>query len=91
MGATITGPTEADKNLGIKTYVDGLLMEFVQIDTSVAGTHTVDYVVINNSGTATSTREVVVNLLEGSVVVELVESTATTTDTTATTTETTTP
>ena len=63
LGAVITGPTDSDKNLGIHLFVDGVLSEFIQIDTSIAGTHTIDYVVTNLDGTATSTRNVVVNSL----------------------------
>ncbi|KKR82073.1 MAG: hypothetical protein UU27_C0003G0024, partial [Parcubacteria group bacterium GW2011_GWD1_40_9] len=96
MGAIITGPTETDKNLGINTFVDGMLMGLVQIDTSIAGTHIVDYVVINDTGTATSTREVVVGSPEILTETEVLSSvgdimnttdtidTASTTDTTAT-------
>jgi hypothetical protein len=42
--ATITGP-QADLNLGIATYVNGSLMNPVQIDTSTAATDTIAYVV----------------------------------------------
>ncbi|KKW27320.1 MAG: hypothetical protein UY70_C0016G0004 [Candidatus Kaiserbacteria bacterium GW2011_GWB1_52_6] len=56
LGATITGPV-ADLNLGIHTFVDGVSMEPVQIDTSAAATHMIDYVATNSIGlTATSTR-----------------------------------
>ena len=60
LGATITGPTEADKNLGIHAFVNGIAMDVVLIDASTAGTHTIDYVATNASGTSTSTRTVIV-------------------------------
>ena len=61
LGALITGPTDADKNLGIHTFVNGVAMEPVQIDTSTAGTHTIDYAATNSFGAATSTRTVIVD------------------------------
>jgi hypothetical protein len=61
LGATITGPT-ADLNLGIHTFVDGIATDPVGIDTTSPGTHTIDYVVTDQSGlTSTSTRTVVVS------------------------------
>ena len=55
LGATITGPT-ADLNLGTHLYIDGIATDAVQLDTSVAGTHLIDYVVSDSSGlTSTST------------------------------------
>jgi Chaperone of endosialidase/LVIVD repeat len=58
LGATITGP-QADLNLGIATFVNGVAMSPVQIDTSQAATDTIDYV--DQSGlTSTSTRTVIV-------------------------------
>jgi hypothetical protein len=60
LGATITGP-QADLNLGFTTYVNGTVMNPVQIDTATAATDTIDYVVTDASGlTATSTRTVIV-------------------------------
>ena len=60
LGATITGP-QADLNLGIQTYVNGMLMNPVQIDTSTTATDTIDYVVTDSSGnTSTSTRTVII-------------------------------
>ena len=60
LGATITGP-QADLNLGIRTYVNGMLMNPVQIDTSTTATDTIDYVVTDSSGnTSTSTRTVII-------------------------------
>lgn len=49
LGATITGPA-ADLNLDIHTFVDGISMEPVWIDTSVAATDTIDYVVSDQNG-----------------------------------------
>jgi hypothetical protein len=60
LGATITGP-QADLNLGIETYIDGIAMTPVQIDTSMAATDTIDYVATDQNGlSSTSTRTVVV-------------------------------
>ena len=39
LGATITGPA-ADLNLGIKTFVNGLFVSNIQLDTSAAATDT---------------------------------------------------
>jgi len=58
LGAVITGPTAEDRNLGLHTFVDGVLMNVPFIDTSAAGTHTISYVATNAAGTATSTRTV---------------------------------
>jgi trimeric autotransporter adhesin len=64
LGATITGPQQ-DLNLGITTYVNGTEMSPVQIDTSVAATDTIDYVVTDQNGlTSTSTRTVIVEPAE---------------------------
>ena len=60
LGATITGP-QADLNLGIKTFLNGVLASNIVIDTSAAATDTIDYVVTDAPGlTSTSTRTVVV-------------------------------
>ena len=64
LGATITGP-QADLNLGIRTYVNGMLMNPVQIDTSTTATDTIDYVVTDSSGnTSTSTRTVIIQAIQ---------------------------
>jgi hypothetical protein len=60
LGATIAGP-QADLNLSITTYVDGIEMSPVKIDTTQAATDTVDYVATDQSGlTSTSTRTVII-------------------------------
>ena len=60
LGATITGP-QADLNLGITTYVNGVEMTPVQIDTTQAATDTIDYVATDTWGnTSTSTRTVII-------------------------------
>ena len=60
LGATITGP-QADLNLGIQTFINGIEVSPVQIDTSQAATDTIDYVVTDQNGlVATSTRTVIV-------------------------------
>jgi hypothetical protein len=58
LGTTIIGP-QADLNLGITTYVNGVETSPVQIDTSAAATDTIDYVATDQNGlTSTSTRTV---------------------------------
>lgn len=60
LGATVTGPQQ-DLNLGITTYVNGVPTSPVQIETSIAATDTIDYVVTDQNGLAsTSTRTVIV-------------------------------
>ena len=60
IGATIIGP-QADLNLGITTYINGVETNPVQIDTSAAATDTIDYVATDQSGlTSTSTRTVII-------------------------------
>jgi hypothetical protein len=60
LGATITRP-QADLNLGITTYVNGIETNPVQIDTSVATTDAIDYVATDQSGlTSTSTRAIII-------------------------------
>ena len=60
LGATIIGP-QADKNLGIKTYLNGALVSDIVLDTSTTTTDTIDYVVTDQNGlTSTSTRTVYV-------------------------------
>jgi hypothetical protein len=92
LGAIITGPTQADTNLGIYTFVDGIEMTSVAIDTSAPGTHTIDYVATNAAGSATSTRTVIVSApaqaasstdpiaTEGDTATSTPDSTATSTD-----------
>jgi hypothetical protein len=64
LGATITGPqadTPPAGGLGVTTYVNGIEMNPVQLDTTQAATDTIAYVATDQSGrTATSTRIVVV-------------------------------
>jgi lysophospholipase L1-like esterase len=60
LGATITGP-QADLNLGIQTYLNGVLESPIELDTSADATDTIDYVVTDSQGfTSTSTRTVIV-------------------------------
>lgn len=60
LGATITDP-RADLNLGIQTFLNGVPMSPIQIDTSAAATDTIDYVVTDSQGlAATSTRTVII-------------------------------
>jgi hypothetical protein len=68
LGATITAP-DADKNLGIKTFLNGKLVSDIAIDTSAAATDTIDYVATDPIGaTATSTRAVIVGAASASLV-----------------------
>jgi Chaperone of endosialidase/Domain of unknown function (DUF5011) len=60
LGATITGP-QADLKLGVETYVNGVEMDPVQLDTSQVATDTIDYVATDQNGlTSTSTRTVII-------------------------------
>jgi hypothetical protein len=45
---TITAP-DADKNLGIKTFLNGALVSNIVLDTSVEATDTIDYVAADQS------------------------------------------
>jgi hypothetical protein len=84
-GATITGP-QADLNLGIQTFVNGVAITPVHIDTSQAATDTIDYVATDQNGlTSTSTRTVIV---EAPSTAPTDESTADATSSAATTTAT---
>lgn len=60
LGATIVAPN-ADKKLGIKTFLNRKLVSNIVVDTTVAATDTIDYVVSDPTGrTATSTRTVII-------------------------------
>ena len=60
LGATITGP-QADLDLGIQTYLNGILESPILIDTTAPATDTIDYVATDQNGlTSTSTRTVIV-------------------------------
>jgi Domain of unknown function (DUF5011) len=64
LGATITGPTDADKNLGLKYFLNGALVSDIVIDTTQVATDTVQYVATDPNGlTATSTRTVIIEAL----------------------------
>jgi hypothetical protein len=64
LGATITGPTDADKNLGLKYFLNGQLVSDIVIDTTQVATDTIDYVATDPAGlTATSTRTVLIEAL----------------------------
>jgi hypothetical protein len=77
LGATITGPQD-DLSLGIQTFVNGALMSPVLIDTSIAATDTIDYVVTDQSGlTSTSTRTVIVEAAAQSPVASSTAATST--------------
>ncbi|HEY8084124.1 MAG TPA: right-handed parallel beta-helix repeat-containing protein [Methylophilaceae bacterium] len=59
LGATITGPQQ-DLNLGITTFLNGVRIDAIQLDTSTTSTSTIDYVVTDQFGTtATATRTVI--------------------------------
>ena len=58
LGALITGPTDADKNLGVHLFLDGVAVSSIMLDTSASSTHAIDYVAHNAAGTSTSTRMV---------------------------------
>lgn len=64
LGATITGPIDADKNLGLKYFLSGKLVSDIVIDTSKVATDTIDYVAADPTGlTSTSTRTVIIEAL----------------------------
>jgi hypothetical protein len=61
LGATITGPTDADKNLGLKYFLNGTLVSDIVLDTTQVATDTVQYVATDPTGlTASSTRTVLI-------------------------------
>ncbi|HTV27707.1 MAG TPA: hypothetical protein VMF32_07980 [Xanthobacteraceae bacterium] len=64
LGASIsdTGTGQAgDTNLGYQTFLNGTLVSNIVIDTSVAATDTIDYVVTDQDGlTSTTTRTVII-------------------------------
>jgi hypothetical protein len=77
LGATITDP-QADLNLGITTYLNGIETSPVEIDTSAAATDTIDYAVTDQNGlTSTSTRTVII---EGSPSIVPTDDASTTAD-----------
>ena len=60
LGATVTGP-QADLNLGLTTLLDGATMTALSLDTSAAGTHTIEYRAYDQSGLmGSATRTVIV-------------------------------
>jgi hypothetical protein len=83
LGATITGP-QADLNLGIQTFLNGVLASNIVLDTNAVATDTIDYVVTDAQGlTSTSTRTVVVQAAASSSPIP--EPTASTTEDTSAT------
>ena len=69
LGATVTD--NVDENLGIRTFLDGMRVDQIQIDTSIAGEHRIDYVATDQAGnTSTSTRSVIVSSPANDNVVE---------------------
>jgi len=85
LGAVITGPTQADTNLGVQTFFGTTPLEYALIDTSAPATYHIYYVATNASGTSTSTRTVIVDAPVGDATTTPDETDATTTDDTATT------
>jgi len=79
LSAVITGPTEADKNLGIYTFVNGQAVTDVSLDTGTTTTYIIDYVATNSFGTATSTR--IVTISNPNVTTEPISDTLTATTT----------
>jgi len=74
LGATVTD--NVDQNLGLKYFLNGVLVSNIVLDTSAVATDTIDYVATDSAGnTATSTR---------TVIVEVSTSTDTTTNATST-------
>ena len=59
LGATVTD--NVNNNLGYKTYVDGVLVSQISLDTSTTTTYAINYVATDQAGnTSTSTRTVIV-------------------------------
>lgn len=59
LGAAVSD--NVDQNLGIKTYLNGLLVSDIMLDTSSPATYTIDYVATDNVGNAaTSSRTVII-------------------------------
>ena len=89
LGATVSD--NVDTNLGIYTYVDGVQMSSVQIDTSIAGDHTIEYRATDNASNAsTASRTVHVVSPVTTTPVDTSTSTPSTTADTGTSTSTTT-
>jgi hypothetical protein len=64
LGATILGPTDADKNLSIMASVDGSdprSLDQINLDTGTLGSHTIIYSATNSSGIGTATK--IVNIV----------------------------
>jgi hypothetical protein len=61
LGARITGPKQADTNLGLHLFLDGSAVPSITLDTQDPGKHTIDYVPENTAGTSTSTRTVIID------------------------------
>jgi Chaperone of endosialidase/Domain of unknown function (DUF5011) len=81
LGASVTD--NLDKNLGIKTYLNGALVSNVVIDTSAVATDTIDYVAADQAGnTATSTRTVFIDPTDTPSIVPSNGATSTATTTT---------
>ena len=84
LGATITAP-EADKTLGIKTFLNGTLVSNIVLDTSQIATDTVQYVATDTTGvTATSTRTVIIDAV-ASITASVPNTSAASTSTATTT------
>lgn len=59
-----------DRDLSVRTFVNGMPIELPTIDTSIPGTHTIEYVASDTAGnTATSSRKVIITTLESSYTV----------------------
>ncbi len=84
LGAAITGPTSADRNLGIQTYVGNTPIEQAFIDTSAPATYHINYVAQNAAGISTSTRTVIVGAVETSSASTASETSSVPTDATST-------
>jgi hypothetical protein len=80
LGATVSDPV--DSNLGYQIFLDGVEVQQVQIDTSVAGTHHIDYTTIDSQGlNAAATRTVFVESASSTIDTSSGTSSPTTTDT----------
>jgi parallel beta-helix repeat protein len=76
LGATVTDTVT--QNLGLRVAVDGVQSESVIVDTSIPGTHTIDYSATDEAGnTATETRTVEVRAPDTGAASSTVEATST--------------
>ena len=75
-GARVTD--DVDQNLGYTSYLNGVKVSELQIDTTFSGTHIIEYVATDTAGNiATSTRSVIISepSVPGEAADEIIEET----------------